>query len=382
MTKPKLLLADDSVTIRKVVELTFADEGVEVFAVGDGDAAMLKFVEIQPDIVLVDVEMPGPNGYQICEMIKQDEATQHIPVLLLVGSFEPFDQDLAERSGADGFLTKPFHSIRDLVARVSDLLAGDSAADAGPEIEDIEDLYTSSFADTLPIQDYDTEEDPFAGHGVEDGVPEMVPYDAALDKPIEETFADLEPDREMTEPVSSGDVVAERPAVPFSDQVLDDELIEAVSQGPAPDEDHFSNAARDDEMIEAFHPAGAIEVNEAPETALPIDDPASVKDFDWSPAAKITSEPEQKPDTTDFEPRFVFAEAETVEGNYFSGHEGHRAPPAEDPVDGPSEELISLLAKRVVEKLSDRVIREIAQDAVPRIAEKLIREALEEDKNT
>ena len=130
VTKPKLLLADDSVTIRKVVELTFVDEGIEVFAVADGEAAMQKFVEVQPDIVLVDVEMPGPSGYQICEMIKQDEATRHIPVVLLVGSFEPFDQDEAERVEADGFLPKPFNSIRDLVARVNDLLAGDTTAHA------------------------------------------------------------------------------------------------------------------------------------------------------------------------------------------------------------------------------------------------------------
>jgi len=120
--KPKLLLADDSITIRKVVELTFAEEGIEVTAVGSGEEAMQKFIEAQPDIVLVDVNMPDPTGYHICEMIKQDDATRHIPVLLLVGSFEPFDQDEAERAGADGFMTKPFHSIRDLVGRVSELL--------------------------------------------------------------------------------------------------------------------------------------------------------------------------------------------------------------------------------------------------------------------
>jgi len=77
---------------------------------------MQKFVEIQPDIVLVDVRIQDTSGYRICEMIKQDEGQKHIPVLLLVGSFEPFDHDEAEPGlGADGFLTKPFHSIRDLV---------------------------------------------------------------------------------------------------------------------------------------------------------------------------------------------------------------------------------------------------------------------------
>ncbi len=124
MSKRRLLLADDSVTIQKVVHLTFADEGIEVIAVSDGDAAMQKFVESMPDLVMVDVNMPGVSGFQICEMIKQDEETKHIPVILLVGSFEPFDEAEARRVGADDFLTKPFQSIRQLVNKVSDLLNG------------------------------------------------------------------------------------------------------------------------------------------------------------------------------------------------------------------------------------------------------------------
>ncbi len=123
--KRKLLLADDSITIQKVVNLTFADEGVEVITTGDGDAAMQKFVECKPDLVMVDVNMPGMDGYRICELIKQDEQTKHIPVILLVGSFEPFDDDEARRVGADDYLTKPFQSIRQLVNKVTLLLDAD-----------------------------------------------------------------------------------------------------------------------------------------------------------------------------------------------------------------------------------------------------------------
>lgn len=122
MSKHKLLLADDSVTIQKVVNLTFADEGIEVIAVGDGNSAMEKFVEDTPDLVMVDVNMPGVDGYRICEMIKQDEETKHVPVILLVGSFEPFDENEARRVGADDYLTKPFQSIRQLVNKVTVLL--------------------------------------------------------------------------------------------------------------------------------------------------------------------------------------------------------------------------------------------------------------------
>ena len=129
MAKRRLLLADDSMTIQKVVNLTFADEGIEVVAVGDGDAAMQKFVEARPDLVMVDVNMPGLDGYRLCEMIKQDEETKEIPVILLVGSFEPFDENEARRVGADDFLTKPFQSIRQLVSKVSDLLDAKTSTD-------------------------------------------------------------------------------------------------------------------------------------------------------------------------------------------------------------------------------------------------------------
>lgn len=145
MVKHRILLADDSVTIQKVVNLTFADEGIEVVAVSDGDAAMQKFVEAVPDLVMVDVNMPGADGYRICEMIKEDDETKHIPVILLVGSFEPFDEEEARRVGADDFLTKPFQSIRQLVNKVTDLLNGKRNASFGDE------KAVSSFDDTLEM---------------------------------------------------------------------------------------------------------------------------------------------------------------------------------------------------------------------------------------
>jgi CheY-like chemotaxis protein len=122
MSKRKLLLADDSMTIQKVINLTFADEGIEVFTVGNGSLAIEKLSEIQPDLVLADVHMPGLNGYEVCEQIRQNPQFQDVPVMLLVGSFEPFDEREAERVGANDFLTKPFQSIRQLIQKVTALL--------------------------------------------------------------------------------------------------------------------------------------------------------------------------------------------------------------------------------------------------------------------
>ena len=122
MSKRKLLLADDSMTIQKVVNLTFADEGIEVFTVGNGSLAIEKLSEIEPDLVLADVHMPGLNGYEVCEQIRMNPHFQDVPVMLLVGSFEPFDEHEAQRVGANDFLTKPFQSIRQLIQKVTTLL--------------------------------------------------------------------------------------------------------------------------------------------------------------------------------------------------------------------------------------------------------------------
>ncbi len=174
-TKPKLLLADDSVTIRKVVEMTFAEEDIEVFTVSDGESAMLKFVETQPDIVLAHIGLSETNGYQICEMIKQDETTRHIPVLLLTGSFEPFDEAEAKRVKADGYLTKPFTSVRDVVARVKDLLGHAPTPEvAEPENDDIDDLYKNSFSKTAEIDEFETMDDSFTSERFDDEMIEAV----------------------------------------------------------------------------------------------------------------------------------------------------------------------------------------------------------------
>src|SRR5215470_700317 len=118
----KILLADDSITIQKVIELTFSDEDFDVVTVGNGRLALEKLPEVRPDIVLCDIIMPEKDGYEVCEQIKRNPAFSHVPVLLLTGAFEPFDQERAARAGYDGSLAKPFEP-ETLIAKVRDLLA-------------------------------------------------------------------------------------------------------------------------------------------------------------------------------------------------------------------------------------------------------------------
>jgi len=119
----KLLLADDSVTIQRVIELTFADEDVQVTVVGDGKQAVERILSDRPDIVLADIGMPGHDGYDVAAFIKGDPRFAHIPVVLLTGAFEPLDENRARRVGCDAVLIKPFEPQM-VIDRVKELLSG------------------------------------------------------------------------------------------------------------------------------------------------------------------------------------------------------------------------------------------------------------------
>jgi CheY-like chemotaxis protein len=106
----QLLVADDSLTIRKVIGMVFAVEDVSITFVDNGIDAIARARELKPDCVLADVLMPGKSGYEVCEALKADPATSAIRVLLLAGNFEPFDEARARAVRADDFIVKPFES--------------------------------------------------------------------------------------------------------------------------------------------------------------------------------------------------------------------------------------------------------------------------------
>jgi CheY-like chemotaxis protein len=119
----KILVADDNSNIQKMVGLALKDQGIEVVAVGNGEAAVRKISDIRPDLVLADVFMPVRNGYEVCEYVKTDSTLSHIPVILLVGAFDPLDEQEAQRVGADGVLKKPFVPPDPLISMVKSALA-------------------------------------------------------------------------------------------------------------------------------------------------------------------------------------------------------------------------------------------------------------------
>jgi CheY-like chemotaxis protein len=119
---PKILVADDNSNVQKTVALALTDLGVEVVAVNNGDAAIRKLADIAPDLVLADIFMPVRNGYEVCEYVKKDTRFSNVPVVLLVGAFDPLDEREAQRVGADGILKKPFVPPDPLMTMVKTLL--------------------------------------------------------------------------------------------------------------------------------------------------------------------------------------------------------------------------------------------------------------------
>lgn len=155
----KLLLADDSITIQKVVELILAEEDFEIRTASNGEEALAAIPSFRPDVILADIEMPKMNGYQLCEKIKRDPATSSIPVILLTGAFEPVDEELTKQVGADDVLTKPFES-QELISKINAALTVSGMA-GGVEAEAEAVMETKSFAEAVAeAEPFDIEASP------------------------------------------------------------------------------------------------------------------------------------------------------------------------------------------------------------------------------
>ncbi|MFB3903605.1 MAG: response regulator transcription factor [Acidobacteriota bacterium] len=133
---PHVVLADDSPTIRKVVELSFAGENCELHCFPSGEEA-LGYLRTGPvDVLLADIFLPGIDGYELCRELKANPKTGHVPVILLAGTFEPFDTRRAESVGYHSYLTKPFATSQ-LLALVNELIQ--RSARAVSQRQDLQD---------------------------------------------------------------------------------------------------------------------------------------------------------------------------------------------------------------------------------------------------
>jgi CheY-like chemotaxis protein len=193
----KILVADDNSNIQKMVGLALKDHGIEVVAVGNGEAAVRKASDIRPDLVLADVFMPVRNGYEVCQYVKNDPALAHIPVILLVGAFDPLDEQEAQRVRADGVLKKPFVPPDPLISMVKSALVRAGVAHAG-------------FSPPKPAAAAPLELPATSASEARNGKPNLAPKEAPAPKPeavtpeLDESFVDEVPARPAEFKIESG----------------------------------------------------------------------------------------------------------------------------------------------------------------------------------
>lgn len=428
MARRKILLADDSVTIQKVVNLTFADEGIDVFPISNGNEAIDRLLEISPDLVMADVHMPGYSGYEVCERIKQHEKFKNTPVILLIGSFETFNEQEAQRVGADDYLTKPFQSIRQLVTKVSELLERS-------ETENVEATPTAlenSFAETREMEPpieaevIEAETPRYEDAGFDDEMiqtnqPSSFAFDESQKFASRNYVEPREEDYGKTQPLSAADLreieaapgaydsSAQEESTPQSERAASSEI--SQSSQPASrvesDDDDFLELFDDDEyeddeeeetenvqpVAETARPneAGAesrtavsetedyqtAETENAQTTEMQMVEPVEAETAEASETQSI--QPEETgnyPVESESVQPVATETAQTTETE--SAQPNEREAAAASASSQLSPEMIDAIAQRVIEKLSASAVKEIAWEVVPQQADLIIRKMVEE----
>lgn len=379
----RLLLADDSITIQKVIQITFAHENYELIVTDNGDAAFARCRELVPDLVLADVYMPGKNGYELCAAIKAEPALRQIPVLLLAGSFEPFDEGKARASGADAWIEKPFES-QALIDKVAMLLRDAPAAPAAAPPP-----ASAPAAVPAPMA-----EDPFAD--ISFGEP-AAPAPAVAPPPVAvaDDWSDLNQQLAAPPaPVEESGFVFSEPAPPPAPPVFE------FTEAPLPP------VAESPFAFEEPAPAGADFFEGAEEImALGDDDILGAEDLEpagdlptltpWSrdelpaaeePFASFADTP-RDPVPVAATPVAIVPGAETVEPP--------AAPVAPEPMAAPAppaaaaveqrvatlteaelEQIVERAVGKVIEKLAGTVLERVAWEVVPDLAEALIKDEI------
>jgi DNA-binding response OmpR family regulator len=324
----RLLLADDSITIQKVIELTFADEKIEVVAVSDGDQAIARLASERFDVVLADIGMPIKDGFEVAAFMKRHPGLEHVPVILLTGAFDPVDDTRVSAVGAAAVLAKPFEP-HVLVSRVRDLLRSAKTPVQPPRTSGATEPAGPRLIAPLPTAEA-------SSSSVDE-------YFDRLDKAFASLNVPLEP-RELTRSFPR--------AVPPPEH--DPENPEAAPdlEVEAPDPANPLAVATPDPAGNA-HEIGRTEANGGVEAIGGAEAPPPQE----SPLAK------------------KFATLLAVE-------QGELPASALEPVpDRGDDPLVDRIVRRVVEQMSDRAVRDLATEIVSRTAERLVREEIDRIKS-
>jgi len=414
----RILLADDSITIQKVVGIIFANEDCDLTVVDNGDSAVEKARAISPDLMLVDAIMPGKSGYEVCSAIRQDPALGTVPILLMTGAFEPFDEDKARQCGADDFISKPFES-QQLIDKVKTLLdlgksraaaaipatpaaaaapaLAAAAEPAAPGAGEPVESFAIEFDEPFPVASQPAVAPSLAAEPVTARIPTHEPQPFAFEieevSPADDLWGAFELEDEVVEeaPVKFGQsavagAAEAHPASAGAEQVNDlfgfgtDPATEAVDFGiPAAGDRFVSTAGTEEPELLASAEAASF-------SAPPLEEPFSFGEVsaaqDMEPYGTISEVPVSEEFDTAMEPfgaprgdEFT-APAETV-----FAPEVSPAPvsPVASPAPAEAGGTITLTEEQLaaaISRISREVIERIAWEVVPDLAETLIREEI------
>jgi len=406
----RMLLADDSAAVQKVIELTFADEGMEVVSVGDGLLALEELEHVTPDVILADAFMPGLNGYELCRSIKDDKRFAQIPVMLLVSSFAPLDEAAAHRAGADDIMTKPFQSIRQLVNRVGSLLAaskdnvepppdtatldlsGTEPPTTSVVIPDVPD-HQSNVTVLVEAAQLETDQSHEASGSA--CAPD-IEFQTADTARLERVFDEPEPE------VSAGTWQVED-TIEIEPVLIDAEInptpIDATQVAPTVAESYANPMTQIHNQPRPNFNGALLDLDENDFNAASIaDDVVLDLDFEESTPGRVAAAAPQQaravedelpapiqPDDTSVTAHEIMSATEIAEPGS-AIHEVVNATTHQDEAPAPSTagslsaQQIDAIARRVMDQMSDKVVREIAWEVVPELSELLIKKKLAEQK--
>jgi CheY-like chemotaxis protein len=393
-----LLLADDSVTIQRVIELTFAEEDIQVTAVSDGEQAIQRLQAAPPDIVLADIGMPGRNGYEVAQFIKQSPSLAHIPVVLLTGAFEPVDHARASEAGCDGVLAKPFEPQL-VIGRVKDLLARRRPAAAAaaevstapPAAPSIENWVPPPVSATAPSASSPEPTTPIALDSYFDRLDaafsnlSAAPAPAPAPPPPAPAAAPVVPDEIDWFGAAKSGTTAQSAELELPQPAMDERPDLPLSTFAAWEAEPETVPAAAPVIPAEEAPAPSAVVVEAPpapvvaETSAPaIETPASVGE---TPAAPVVESPAPVAEVPAVvasapvpQPLVPIHQVPTLADAFavlLAAEKG------EVIAAWPADDVVDQVTKRILAQLSERIVRETVADVVSSIAERLIREEIE-----
>jgi CheY-like chemotaxis protein len=368
---PKLLLADDSITVQRVIALTFSGEGLEVVTVGDGDRAVERIAADQPEIVLADVSMPGRDGYAVAEFVKRSpEHAARTRVVLLTGAFEPVDENRTRALGIDGVLAKPFEPQM-AIGLVKRLL---EQAPVQPS-EGVERAADSAIASTHPSRgsEWSGALGERSALGAGSGMAAGYPFEPRAE--VKETSAELDDYfRRLDEALATAGL-APPPGEADLGAGRSHEGASAAAESAGGGE-HAPPSAGGEEMPIMEPPTSNVDMStpDEPSTLIlpaPVDAAASPSEAVASPNEALASNPPQSgsPSLAD-----TFAALLAVE----QGEPGATVPTWTPPAPTTeSDALIEAVTRRVIDRITDATVREIVNARVLDVAERLVREEIE-----